>query len=167
MITLETNYGPIKVELDYVNTPLTAKNFLEYAKSGFYDDTLFHRVIDSFMIQGGGFDSKMDQKKGRDTIENEADKGQPNNRGTLAMARTGQPHSASSQFFINLKDNTFLNFKNKTPDHWGYCVFGKVVEGMDVVDKIAKVKTTSRSGHQDVPVDHVVIERVVVEEDEL
>lgn len=162
MINLQTNFGDIKIELDFENTPNTAENFLSLAAEGFYDGTIFHRVIDGFMIQGGGFDVEMNQKRAGQTIENEGEKCLPNKRGTLAMARTSDPHSASSQFFINVKDNDFLNFKSKTTDGWGYCVFGKVVEGMDVVDKIKAVSTTRRSGHQDVPVHDVIIEKVVV-----
>jgi peptidyl-prolyl cis-trans isomerase B (cyclophilin B) len=165
MITLQTNFGDIAIELDHENTPITAKNFLEYAKEGFFDGTIFHRVIDKFMIQGGGFQPGMTQKTTKKTIENEADKGQKNMRGTLAMARTSDPHSASSQFFINVVDNNFLNCTSKSPNGWGYCVFGKVVSGMDVVDKIKAVQTTSRGGHQDVPVDDVVIEKVIVNEE--
>jgi peptidyl-prolyl cis-trans isomerase B (cyclophilin B) len=163
MIHLQTNYGDISVELDTENTPKTAENFLNYAKSGFYDGTIFHRIINNFMIQGGGFDKEMNQKRADATIENEADKGQANKRGTIAMARTSDPHSAGSQFFINVADNDFLNFKSKSGDGWGYCVFGKVVAGMDIVDKIKMVSTTRRAGHQDVPVNDVVIEKVVVD----
>jgi peptidyl-prolyl cis-trans isomerase B (cyclophilin B) len=162
MIHLQTNFGDIKIELDFENTPKTAENFLSHAAEGFYDGTIFHRVIDNFMIQGGGFDVEMNQKRTGETIENEADKGGTNKRGTLAMARTSDPHSASTQFFINLKDNDFLNFKSKTTDGWGYCVFGRVIEGMDVVDKIKALSTTRRAGHQDVPVNDVIIEKVVV-----
>ena len=164
MITLQTNHGPITIELDFEHTPKTAENFLKYAKEGFYEGTIFHRVINGFMIQGGGFDKEMKQKTTRATIENEADKGQKNKRGTLAMARTSDPHSASAQFFINVVDNDFLNFKSKSGDGWGYCVFGKVIEGMDVVDKIKAVATTRRQGHDDVPVDTVVVEKVTVDE---
>ncbi len=163
MITLETNYGPIKIKLDHENTPQTAKNFEQYAKEGFYNGVIFHRVIDNFMIQGGGFEVGMESKETGASIENEADKGKANKRGTVAMARTSDPHSASAQFFINVKDNDFLNFKSKSPDGWGYCVFGEVVEGMDVVDKIKNVETTSRMGHQDVPVKDVIITSVSVE----
>lgn len=162
MITLHTNYGDIKIELDTVNTPNTAANFLEYAKAGFYNGTIFHRVINGFMIQGGGFEPGMHQKTTKAPIENEADKGQSNKKGTIAMARTSNPHSATAQFFINVADNDFLDFKSKSPDGWGYCVFGKVVEGMDVVDQIKQVKTTSRAGHQDVPLNDAIIERVEV-----
>lgn len=164
MITLQTNFGDIQIELDFENTPQTAKNFLKYAKEGFYDGVIFHRVIDGFMIQGGGFEPGMKAKKTGTPIENEADKGKSNKRGTLAMARTSDPHSASAQFFINIKDNDFLNFKSKTPDGWGYCVFGQVTGGMDVVDKIKAVKTTSQAGHQDVPMHDVIIEKVVIAE---
>jgi peptidyl-prolyl cis-trans isomerase B (cyclophilin B) len=165
MITLQTNFGDISLELDFENTPKTAENFLEYAKSGFYDGTVFHRVINGFMIQGGGFDAEMQQKETRDKIDNEADKGQKNKHYTVAMARTSDPHSASSQFFINVADNDFLNFKAKSNDGWGYCVFGKVVAGMDIVDKIKMVATTRRAGHQDVPANDVVIEKVLVTEE--
>ena len=164
MITLQTNLGNIVIELDHSNTPKTAENFLNYVKNGFYDGTIFHRVIDGFMIQGGGFEPGMQQKDTQAAIENEADKGQPNKRGTIAMARTSDPHSATAQFFINVADNTFLNFSGKTIDKWGYCVFGKVTEGMDIVDKIKSVKTTFRAGHQDVPIEDVVIEKVIVAE---
>lgn len=164
MITLHTNFGDITLELDTENTPNTAANFLEYAKSGFYDGTIFHRVMNGFMIQGGGFDANMKQKTTREPIQHEGKKGQDNKRGTIAMARTSDPHSASAQFFINVVDNDFLNFTSETPNGWGYVVFGKVVEGMDVVDKIRKVPTTTKSGHQNVPVDNVVIEKVVVKE---
>lgn len=164
MVKIETNYGDIIIELDHENTPKTAENFLKYAKEGFYNGTIFHRVIDGFMIQGGGFESGMQQKQTNDAIENEADKGHPNLRGTVAMARTMDPHSASSQFFINVKDNNFLNFSSKSPDGWGYCVFGKVTEGMDVVDKIKAVSTGARAGHNDVPLEEVVINKVIVTE---
>ncbi len=160
MLTLKTNHGDIKLKLDVENTPNTTNNFLDYAKSGFYDGTIFHRVINGFMIQGGGFTPDMKQKKTNATIENEADKGGENKRGTIAMARTSDPHSASSQFFINVKDNDFLNFKSKSGSGWGYCVFGEVIEGMDVVDKIKAVKTGSKAGYDDVPTEDVVIESV-------
>ena len=163
MITIKTNFGDIQIELDFENTPNTANNFVEYAKNSFYDGTVFHRVISSFMIQGGGMNEDMSTKEPNQTIENEADKGSSNLRGTVAMARTSDPHSASSQFFINVADNKFLDFKSQTTDGWGYCVFGKVVDGMDVVDKIKQVKTTSKAGQQDVPVDAVTIQTVIVE----
>lgn len=166
MITLQTNYGDIDIELDFVNTPKTAENFLTYAKNGFYDKTVFHRVINGFMIQGGGFDENMKQKKTEATIENEGKNGQKNVRGTLAMARTSDPHSATAQFFINVVDNDFLNFTSESTNGWGYCVFGKVTNGMDVVDKIKKVATTNKMGHQNVPTENVVIEKVIIKEDE-
>ena len=165
MVTLKTNFGDITLELDFKNTPQTAENFLRYVKEGFYDGTLFHRVINGFMVQGGGLDSEMRPKKTRATIQNEAKQAQSNKKGTIAMARTSDPHSASAQFFINVVDNDFLDFTNESANGWGYCVFGKVVEGMDVVNKIKKVATTSRSGHQNVPVDKVMIEQVVVKEE--
>lgn len=161
MITLETNYGDIKLELDDENTPVTAENFRQYVKDGFYDGTIFHRVIDGFMIQGGGFTEDMGQKDTRDNIENEANKGGSNLVGTIAMARTPDPHSASAQFFINVSDNTFLDFKSESMDGWGYCVFGKVVDGMDVVNRIKGVKTGNAAGHQDVPFEAVVINKAV------
>lgn len=163
MILFETNLGNFSVELDEDKVPGTCKNFLTYIKEGFYDNTIFHRVIKGFMIQGGGFDGDMVQKDTQAQIENEADLGGENKRGTLAMARTSNPHSASAQFFINLKDNDFLNFQSKDKEGWGYCVFGRVVSGMDVVDKIAVVATTNRSGHQDVPKENVVVTKVTVE----
>ncbi len=164
MIRMQTNHGAIVIELDAQKAPKTAANFLAYAKAGFYDGTIFHRVISGFMIQGGGFGPGMKQKPTQAPVENEAVNGLRNNRGTLAMARTNDPHSATAQFFINLVDNDFLNFTSPTPRGWGYCVFGRVVEGMDVVDKIKGVVTGSRAGHQDVPVDDVVIERIEVVE---
>jgi len=163
MIILKTNYGDIKLELDHQETPNTAQNFLEYVKAGFYDGTIFHRVIDGFMIQGGGFDQEMMQKQTKNSIQNEAKNAKPNKRGTIAMARTSAPHSATAQFFINVNDNDFLNFTGDSDDKFGYCVFGKVVEGMDVVDKIKSVKTGSKSGHRDVPLNDVVIEQAIVE----
>jgi len=162
MIVFKTNYGDIKIELDFDKAPESSRNFLEYAKSGFYDNTIFHRVIDNFMIQGGGFESGLHQKSNGKPIANEADNGLVNAAGTLAMARTNDPHSATSQFFINVSDNTFLNHKSKTAQGWGYAVFGKVVEGMDVVNKIKQAPTTSRSGHQDVPVDEIIITQTIV-----
>ena len=165
MIILETNKGSITIQLDQENTPVTAENFLCYARDGFYDNTVFHRVIDGFMIQGGGFEPGMEEKSANETIDNEADKGQSNRRGAIAMARTSDPHSASAQFFINVKDNAFLDHKAKTVDGWGYCVFGKVVEGMDVVDNIKSVETTSKAGHQDVPVEDVLIQKVIINDE--
>ena len=164
MITLHTNFGDITIELDTENTPITAANFLNYAKSGFYNGTIFHRVMNNFMIQGGGFDTNMQQKTSQPTIQNEAKTGKLNKRASIAMARTSDPHSASAQFFINVVDNDFLNFKNESINGWGYCVFGNVVQGMEVVDKIKVVPTTTRSGHQNVPVENVVVEKVTVEE---
>lgn len=159
MVKLLTNFGEITLELDAEKAPITTANFLQYVDSGFYDGTIFHRVIDGFMIQGGGFDATMNQKKSADEIKNEADNGLVNDKYTIAMARTSAPHSASSQFFINAGDNDFLNHTAPTSSGWGYCVFGKVTAGMDVVDKIRQVATTSRKGHQDVPVDNVVIKQ--------
>ena len=164
MVIMKTNYGDIHIELDTENTPKTAENFLQYVRDGHFNNTIFHRVINNFMIQGGGFAPGMDQKSTREPIENEADKGKGNKRGTIAMARTSDPHSASAQFFINVNDNDFLNHSGKTMDGWGYCVFGEVTDGMDVVDKIKVVETTSKSGHQDVPVEDVVINEVIVAE---
>ncbi len=163
MITLHTNLGDIKIQLDTENTPKTAENFLSYASSGHYDGTIFHRVMNGFMIQGGGFDSDMKQKQTRTPIQNEGKTGKQNKRGTIAMARTSDPHSASAQFFINVVDNDFLNFSSESANGWGYCVFGNVTEGMDVVDKIKQVATANRAGHQNVPVENIVIEKVTVE----
>lgn len=164
MVKLNTNYGTIVLELDAAKAPKTVANFLQYAKDGFYDGTIFHRVINGFMIQGGGMQAGMVEKQTREPIQNEADNGLANARGTIAMARTQDPHSASAQFFINVTDNDFLNFRSPTRDGWGYCVFGKVVEGMEVVDKIKGVATGSKGYHQDVPIDDVVIESVEVDE---
>ncbi|MBE0483732.1 MAG: peptidyl-prolyl cis-trans isomerase [Bacterioplanes sp.] len=164
MILLQTNFGDIKVELDHENAPKTAANFENYVKEGFYDGVIFHRVIDGFMIQGGGFEPGMTQKKAGEPIENEADNGLKNEVGTLAMARTNDPHSASAQFFINVADNAFLNHTSKTGQGWGYAVFAKVVEGMDVVNRIKAVRTTSVMGHQDVPQEDVIIEKAVIVE---
>lgn len=164
MIVLHTNFGDISIELDSEKAPKTAANFENYVKSGFYNGVIFHRVISNFMVQGGGFEPGMTQKTTESPIENEADNGLSNDRGTVAMARTMDPHSASAQFFINLKDNHFLNHSAKTTEGWGYAVFGKVVAGMDVVDKIKDVATTSRAGHQDVPVDDVIIESAEIVE---
>lgn len=164
MIKLNTNKGTIVLKLDAENAPITTENFIAYAKEGFYDGTIFHRVINGFMIQGGGMLPGMIEKQTKDPIQNEANNGLSNKRGTIAMARTPDPHSASSQFFINVKDNNFLDFRSETPDGWGYCVFGEVVEGMDVVDAIKEVATGSAGYHQDVPVDDVVIESVEVED---
>lgn len=162
MITLHTNFGDITIALDFDKAPISAANFKQYAEDGFYEGTIFHRVIDGFMVQGGGFNEDMSQKETRETIINEADNGLANNTYTLAMARTMDPHSASSQFFINIKDNDFLNHTGKNSQGWGYCVFGKVTEGTEVVDKIKDVETGSNGPHQDVPVDSVIIQRVTV-----
>ncbi len=161
-VVLHTNFGPITIELDASKAPKTVENFLEYVNQGFYENTIFHRVIDGFMIQGGGFEPKMTNKKGLSPIQNEANTGLSNKIGTISMARTSDPHSASSQFFINVADNLFLDHKSPTPQGLGYCAFGQVTDGMDVVNKIAKVKTTSRAGHDDVPVEDVIIEKVEV-----
>jgi peptidyl-prolyl cis-trans isomerase B (cyclophilin B) len=160
MIKLHTNHGTIALELDTEKAPKTVANFVAYVEAGHYDNTIFHRVIDGFMIQGGGFESGMTQKSTRDPVENEAKNGLKNERGSIAMARTSDPHSASAQFFINLSDNTFLDYPGQ--DGWGYCVFGKVVEGMDVVNKIKGVRTGRSGFHQDVPVEDVLIERAEV-----
>ena len=165
MIILITNYGPINLELDFDKAPKSAANFLHYTKQNFYDGTIFHRVINDFMIQGGGFESDMQKKPNGDPIENEADNGLSNLTGTVAMARTSDPHSATSQFFINVSDNHFLDHRNKTDVGWGYAVFGRVVEGMDVVNKIKGCETTSRSGHQDVPVVEIIIESAEINQE--
>ncbi|GIU17556.1 peptidylprolyl isomerase [Shewanella sp. MBTL60-007] len=164
MITLHTNHGEIKLALNAEKAPKTAANFINYVKEGFYDGTVFHRVIDGFMVQGGGFTEDMDQKRPNATIENEANNGLSNKTGTIAMARTSDPHSATAQFFINVNDNTFLDFKSESAQGWGYCVFGEVVEGMDVVNKIKAVSTGNRGMHQDVPLEAVIIEKVTIEE---
>jgi peptidyl-prolyl cis-trans isomerase B (cyclophilin B) len=162
MVKLHTSLGVIGIELDDKRAPETVKNFLGYVESGFYANTVFHRVIDGFMIQGGGFEAGMRQKQTRAPIKNEAASGLKNDRYTVAMARTNDPHSASSQFFINVKDNGFLNHSAPSPEGWGYCVFGKVVEGQDVVDKIKGVRTGKRGFHSDVPVEDVVIQKAEV-----
>ena len=163
MIALQTNFGTIRIELDFEHAPLSARNFQDYVEQGFFDGTLFHRVIENFMIQGGGFSSGLRDKRGGAPVRNEADNGLKNLTGTLAMARTSDPHSASSQFFINVSDNSFLDHRDPSPNGWGYAVFGKVVEGMDVVDKIKGCATTAMAGHSDVPVEEVVIESARVE----
>ena len=163
-VQMQTSKGTIVLELDEEKAPITVANFVEYAKSGFYDGTIFHRVIPGFMIQGGGFEPGMSQKTTRDPIKNEADNGLSNDLGTIAMARTPDPDSATAQFFINAKDNGFLNFTAPNPQGWGYCVFGKVTDGLDVVQEIEKVTTGNSGGHQDVPVEDVVIEKVSVED---
>jgi peptidyl-prolyl cis-trans isomerase B (cyclophilin B) len=159
-VVLTTNHGKITIELDTEKAPKSVENFINYVKSGHYDGTIFHRVIDGFMIQGGGFEPGMKQKPTEDPIENEADNGLTNDRYTIAMARTSDPHSATAQFFINVGDNDFLNYPGS--DGWGYAVFGKVTEGMDVVDEIRAVKTGRRSMFSDVPVEDVVIEKAEV-----
>jgi peptidyl-prolyl cis-trans isomerase B (cyclophilin B) len=161
VITLSTNLGNIVLELDAEKAPVTVENFLSYVKSGFYNGTIFHRVIDGFMIQGGGFDSSMKQKPTETPIKNEANNGLKNNKYTIAMARTSVPDSATSQFFINVNNNDFLNYPGQ--DGWGYCVFGKVTEGTDVVDKIQKVATGNSAGHQDVPREAVTILNVTID----
>ena len=161
-VKLSTNFGDITLELNAEKAPITVANFLQYVESGFYDGVIFHRVINDFMIQGGGFEPNMKQKSSKDEIKNEADNGLGNDNYTVAMARTSIPDSASSQFFINIADNAFLNHTAPTSSGWGYCVFGKVVAGMDVVDKIKAVKTTSKAGHRDVPVESVIIEKASV-----
>jgi len=160
MVEMRTSLGTMKVELYPDKAPKTAENFLQYAREGFYDGTVFHRVISGFMIQGGGFTPDMSEKETRAPIENEASNGLKNVRGSLAMARTGDPHSASSQFFINTVDNPFLDFQDESVRGWGYAVFGKVVEGLETLDAIKKVSTGSRDGQDDVPLDPVVIESV-------
>ena len=159
MVKLQTNFGPIVIELDAEHAPDTVANFLDYVNSGFYNNTIFHRVIDGFMIQGGGFDRSMKQKPTKNTVKNEADNGLKNETYTIAMARTSDPHSATAQFFINVADNSFLNHTAPTAQGWGYAVFGRVVEGEDVIDRIRKVRTGNRGMHQDVPLDDVIIER--------
>jgi len=162
MIRLHTNFGLIEIELDAEKAPETAANFTQYVQDGHYDNTVFHRVIDGFMIQGGGFEPGMKQKPTRPPVQNEANNGLRNDTYTIAMARTSAPHSASAQFFINVADNDFLNHTSPTLQGWGYCVFGRVTGGTDVVDRIRKVKTGSRGMHQDVPLEDVVIEKAEV-----
>lgn len=160
MIKISTTFGDITVELNADKAPITVANFLEYVREGLYDGTIFHRVIDNFMIQGGGFYTNMQQRATKAAIENEADNGLRNEFGTLAMARTMEPHSATAQFFINVSNNEFLNHSGKNMQGWGYAVFGKVIDGTEVLDKIRALPTTSRNGHQDVPVDTVIIESI-------
>jgi cyclophilin family peptidyl-prolyl cis-trans isomerase len=161
-VELKTNRGAIVIELNQAKAPKTVANFLQYVKDGHYNGTVFHRVIDGFMVQGGGFDKDMKQKSTRGTVENEAANGLKNDYGTIAMARTPDPHSASAQFFINVKNNDFLNYREPTPQGYGYTVFGKVVSGMDVVDKIAKVPTANAGPHQNVPREPVIVESVTI-----
>ena len=162
-VKLSTNHGDIVIELNAEKAPITVANFIEYVKAGHYENTVFHRVIGNFMVQGGGFEPGMKEKKDkRPSIQNEADNGLPNEKYTVAMARTMEPHSASAQFFINVAENSFLNHSGKTAQGWGYAVFGKVVEGQDVVDKIKGVATTSKAGHQDVPKEDVIVEKAEI-----
>ncbi|MGD2137167.1 MAG: peptidylprolyl isomerase [Gammaproteobacteria bacterium] len=163
-VTMETTKGTITLELDSGKAPVTVANFVAYAKAGHYDGTIFHRVIPGFMIQGGGFDTEMQQKSTNAPIRNEADNGLKNSTGTIAMARTSDPHSATAQFFINVNDNSFLDYTAPTPQGWGYAVFGRVVDGMDTVRSIEKVDTGSKHGHQDVPMTEILINRVSVTE---
>jgi peptidyl-prolyl cis-trans isomerase B (cyclophilin B) len=162
VILFEKTLGNITIELFETDAPETTANFKQYVEDGFYNGTIFHRVIDGFMIQGGGFEPGMIQKDTRDPISNEASNGLSNNRGTIAMARTMDPHSATAQFFINVTDNDFLNFRSETPDGFGYCVFGRVFDGLDVVDAIKAVETTHRAGHSDVPRDDVIINQASI-----
>ncbi|OWY39898.1 peptidylprolyl isomerase [Xenophilus sp. AP218F] len=162
MIKLTTNFGEITLELFHEQAPKTAANFEEYVKSGHYDGTIFHRVINGFMIQGGGFDADMNQKPTKAPIQNEANNGLSNKTYTVAMARTMDPHSASAQFFINVADNDFLDFKSESTQGWGYAVFGQVIAGQDVVDRIKTVRTGRSGGHQDVPVEAVVLEKAEI-----
>ncbi len=161
-VELQTNHGIIRIELDDAKAPVTVANFLSYVEKGHYNGTVFHRVIKSFMVQGGGFEPGMKQKPTAETIQNEANNGLKNDHYTVAMARTSAPHSASAQFFINTTDNDFLNFKSETPNGWGYAVFGKVVAGKEVVDAMESVKTGNRGGHGDVPLEDVVITQATV-----
>jgi len=161
-VKIQTSLGDIVVEIDAEKAPVSAQNFLDYVNSGFYDGTIFHRVIPDFMAQGGGFDKDFKQKSVKASIKNEADNGLKNTRGTLAMARTPDPDSATAQFFINLKNNAFLDFKSKTSQGWGYAVFGRVLEGMDIVDKMAAQPTGSNGQHQDVPKTPIMITKVTV-----
>ncbi len=162
MVVLHTTYGPIKLKLFEDKAPKTVANFLSYVEAGFYENVLFHRVIDNFMIQTGGFAAGMEEKKANAPIENEANNGLSNKTGTIAMARTMEPHSAAAQFFINVADNSFLDFKNESVQGWGYCVFGEVVEGMDVVNRIKDVQTGSFGFHQDVPTEEVLINKAEI-----
>jgi len=162
-IIIKTTSGDIKIELYDDKAPITSENFKKYIESGYFTDTIFHRVIKDFMIQGGGFTAEMSEKDSMPPIKNEANNGISNERGTIAMARTPDPHSASSQFFINLKDNNFLDFTAETSQGWGYCAFGKVFEGMDILDKIALVNTGSYGAHQDVPKEPITINEIIIE----
>jgi peptidyl-prolyl cis-trans isomerase B (cyclophilin B) len=157
LVKLHTSLGNIQIELDEQATPETTQNFIKYVRAGFYNGTIFHRVIKNFMIQGGGFGTDMQQKEANSTISNEAKTGLKNKKGTISMARTNAPHSASSQFFINVADNDFLDFKSETPSGYGYCAFGRVTEGLDIVMKISEAATTRRSGHEDVPTEDIFL----------
>ena len=161
-VTLQTMLGQIVIELFTDEAPETTANFIQYVEDGHYDGTIFHRVINDFMIQGGGFDEEFNEKETRATIKNEAENRLSNEVGTVAMARLPDPHSASAQFFINLKDNNFLDFKSATSQGYGYCVFGKVIEGMDVVDAMKEAETGNKNGHSDVPIDNIVIDSATV-----
>ncbi|HHL19161.1 MAG TPA: peptidyl-prolyl cis-trans isomerase [Thiothrix sp.] len=161
-VKIETTMGDITLELDAKNAPISTENFLSYVKEGFYDGTIFHRIIPNFMVQGGGMNPDMSEKKTKATIKNEANNGLLNDRGTVAMARTNEPHSASSQFFINIKDNAFLNFKSEDMQGWGYAVFGKVIEGMDIVDKIVAMDRGNMGFHQDVPKESIIMNKVSI-----
>ena len=164
MVTLHTNLGKITLSLNAEKAPKTVENFLSYVREGFYDNTIFHRVINGFMIQGGGMEPGMNQKDTKEPIQNEANNGLENKAGTIAMARTNDPHSATAQFFINVNNNDFLNFTSESMNGWGYCVFGEVTEGMDVVEKIKGVETGSSGFHQDVPVEDIIIEKAEITE---
>lgn len=161
-VAFETSMGRILIELNADKAPATVENFIQYVQSGHYDGLIFHRVIDNFMIQGGGFDKDMKQRNTRAPIQNEADNGLTNEVGTLAMARTSDPHSASAQFFINVKNNAFLNYSSKTMQGWGYAVFGRVIEGMDVVNQMKAVRTGNSGGHGDVPATPIIIEKAIL-----
>ena len=163
IINVKTSLGDIKLELFNDKAPITAENFKKYIESGYFANSIFHRVIKDFMVQGGGFTMEMEEKETMSPIKNEANNMVSNERGTIAMARTNDPHSASAQFFINLKDNVFLDFKSETTQGWGYCVFGKVIDGMEVIDKIATVDTGSYGPHQDVPKDPIIIKEIIIE----
>ena len=163
IINVKTSLGDIKLELFNDKAPITAENFMKYIESDYFANSIFHRVIKDFMVQGGGFTMEMEEKETMSPIKNEANNMVSNERGTIAMARTNDPHSASAQFFINLKDNVFLDFKSETTQGWGYCVFGKVIEGMEVIDKIAIVDTGSYGPHQDVPKDPIIIKEIIIE----
>lgn len=165
-VVFKTNKGDITIQVDYENAPISAENFVHYAMDGFYNGTIFHRIIPGFMVQGGGMLPGMEEKPSGDPIENEADNGLKNLRGSLSYARTQDPHSATTQFFMNLVDNAFLDFTSKDTQGWGYAVFAQITDGLEVIDEMAKVETTNRRGHQDVPVDDVIIEKTIVTEDD-